>query len=287
MAIHSTLSWTKAFRLPEVMLMSGFFIIGSFFAIDSWSPDVIRQLFILWLISFFTILSVYSYNSAAGKTADQYNIRLEPLKKYTAKHYMIFGSIFFVIALCFSLAINPWFVPLNMVVLLIWIFYSHPKWGLKHKAYWGTVLHFIAQMIHFNMFYFAFKVPDTLSLILSVYFALAFSVGHLNHEIIDFHSDKEAGVTNTATKKGIRFAGWLVLFICLFNILFVLFAFQRNIINPVMLIFLLSPLIIHLFLYLLWFNQLNKYARRIRTFYRIVYLICFLLLIILRILESA
>ena len=60
------MSLIKALRIPEVALMSGFFIIGSFFGIDEWNYNILIKLVMICFISFFTILSVYTYNAAAG-----------------------------------------------------------------------------------------------------------------------------------------------------------------------------------------------------------------------------
>jgi 4-hydroxybenzoate polyprenyltransferase len=278
--------WIKAFRLAEVLLMTGFFIIGSFFAITEWSGPIAFRLLAVCLISFFTILSIYSYNSAAGKAVDEYNIRLDSLRSFSSKFYVIFGSVFLLLALIIAFFISWWFILLNLLVFGIWVLYSHPKWGLKHTAYWGTLLHFVAQIIHFNMFYCAFKPLDVYSLTLSFYFAFAFAAGHLNHEIIDHDSDLRAGVKNTATKKGVRFVSAAIILLCLINVLLVTAAFFATIVDPVSGLLLLLPVVIHLLLYFIYVLRIKQFALKIRSVYRGVYFLSFLLLILYRIFET-
>ncbi|HOY31898.1 MAG TPA: UbiA family prenyltransferase [Bacteroidales bacterium] len=274
------MSLIKALRIPEVALMSGFFIIGSFFGIDEWNYNILIKLVMICFISFFTILSVYTYNAAAGKQADVFNKRLSALGKFSSLTYKISGIIFLLFSIALSALIHIIFPLLTLIVYLIWLVYAHPKWGLKHKAYWGTVLHFFAQILHFNMCYFAFKDVSIYSISLSVFFAIAFSAGHLNHEIIDYEADKHAQIKTTAVKHGIHKVLFTIIVLCAVNIFYCFVLKRMGIIDNTMSWLMIIPSFLHLSLYIIYAKNILKKSKLIRSFYRTFYLISILLIII-------
>jgi 4-hydroxybenzoate polyprenyltransferase len=96
---------------------------------------------------------------------------------------------------CFILA--P-FIALN------WTFYSHPKVLAKARPITGTTLHLIGGILQLLLGYVVVAGFDLKGLLISVYFALVFSAGHLNHEVKDHDADLEAGLRTNAIVFGPR-----------------------------------------------------------------------------------
>jgi lycopene elongase/hydratase (dihydrobisanhydrobacterioruberin-forming) len=273
----------KAYRLYEAFLMTGFFVIGSFFGINDLSLHSILLLVYSGIISFLVILSIYSYNASAGKITDKYNTRLKGLSSVSKKTFNISGYLFTTIAILLSLSINIYIAIFCVIVNIIWVAYSQPKYGLKYKPYFGTILHFFAQIIQFNMCYHIFESIDIYSIALSIYFALAFSTGHLHHEIIDLQSDKLSGFQTTTIKHGVTTVVFSILIICTINVFFVTFLFLFNILDLISLMIMMFPIVFHILLYLVFYKQIVSKAIQIRNLYRIAYFTCFAIFIVYKI----
>jgi len=277
------LKFIKGYRLYEALLMTGFFIIGSFFGINLISVNSIGLLIISAIISLLVVLSVYSYNAAAGKSTDKNNPRLNSLNLITKKSFQLSGITFSLLAIATSAFLSLEIALVCTFVNIIWIGYSHPKYGLKYKPYFGTILHFFAQIIQFNMCYLIFDSIDLYSIALSLYFALAFSTGHLHHEIIDFESDKAAGFRTTTIKHGITKVKNTIIAICTFNLFIVLLLHLFTIVNLISFIIMIVPIIIHILLYLIFNKTIAIKAIQIRSFYRLIYFSCFAVFIVYKI----
>ncbi|MFC2169806.1 UbiA family prenyltransferase [Acidobacteriota bacterium] len=111
---------------------------------------------------------------------------------------VIFGGIFFLI-----------FYFLNVLILILaaasflgWICYYIPRYGLKNFPITGTLIHVFTQVIHFQMGYSLFQKPSWNSIVISFYFALLWGGAYLNHELIDYESDKQAEIKTSAVVYG-------------------------------------------------------------------------------------
>ncbi|HOE03860.1 MAG TPA: UbiA family prenyltransferase [Bacteroidales bacterium] len=276
----------KALRINEVSLMTGFFVIGGIFAMDDINAETLLKLFWLCLLSFSTVLSIYSFNAAAGIRDDGNNLRLQNLWGIKSKYFLGFAVLSFLVSMGVSLILNTLIPAFTLIIIFIWILYSHPAIGLKRKAIWGTVIHFLGQVLHFNMAYLAFSNLGLDSVLISVFFALAFSSGHLLHEIIDYDADFQAGLKTSAVKFGIgaiRNTGIIILSL---NVLLIIALFISGIIEVAFYCFII-PAITHLLLFVVFNKDISSKALFIRTVYRIVYFAggaAFLLLSMFRIL---
>lgn len=266
----------KALRIPEVILMTGFFVIGGLFGIQSISLDAFLTLLGIVLMSFLIILSVYAFNSASGKKRDKHNPRLKSLIHITGKAFFLFAFVFFVLAIALSMLIDWRISVLCIIVYGLWVAYSHPFYGLKHKPYYGTILHFTAQVLHFNMCYLAFQPIDGYGVALSLYFAFAFAAGHLHHEIIDYPADKKSHTTTTAVKHGIKPVINTIKTICVINMIYVVMLFITHIIGFWFFLFMFLPVLLHFLIYLKNKRDFGNKAVQIRNRYRYFYLISFL-----------
>ncbi len=188
----------RIFRIQEVVLMVGFFLVGSFFSISAISFLSIQKLFVYSIAVFLFITGIYMFNAFSGYSSDVTNERLSFFYRKKPKEFLGFFSVFSVLSLWIFYVIDPILMRFAVIVLLLWVLYSLPKVGLKAFPVTGTVVHFISQVIHFQMGYVLFRPVDVTALFISIYFALLFSGGHFHHESIDYDADKRHGIQTSA-----------------------------------------------------------------------------------------
>jgi len=207
------ISILKSARSAEVALMIGFPITGTLVAFDS-IQDLFSKDILIFILGVFLLCSaVYSFNGWAGTAEDEKNIRLSALKgkrKFFLLSLIIFIAGFLVV---FS-TLSSFLVISSIVSFFLWMVYSFPKKGFKYRPILGTLIHFVGQVLHFEMGYSIIKPTDSYSLYVSIYFALLFSAGHINHELIDYEADKETGIQTGAVYFGKKV--WAVVSFILF-----------------------------------------------------------------------
>jgi len=223
--------YIQALRIKEVSLMVGFFVIGSFFAKPSLQAIDCLRFLLYSLGSFLFVTSVYAFNAYGGYQKDQSNQRLNKLQNLSAQKFL---SITLVTALSFLFCfyiLSLLIALLSILSYLFWIAYSYPQKGLKNYPITGTLVHFVTQVIHFQMGYLVFQPLDTISYSVSIYFALLFSAAHFHHEVIDYQSDKQKKTTTSAVFFGQQFVEWISLGIFSIAILYWYVLFSRGIVS--------------------------------------------------------
>ena len=198
----------KSARLVEVAVMLGFPVIGLLFAFDDPAQLVSRKplLFVIAVFALFT--AIYACNGLCGIGEDSENERLADLsgkKRSFIVNLLISLLISFV---CFF-SIDPVLLGMAAVSMAVWTLYSFPKAGFKYRPLLGTFLHFAGEILHFLMGYIVIRKIDAGAVFASIYFALLFAAGHLNHELIDYDSDKKTGIKTGAVTFGRR--NWEIL----------------------------------------------------------------------------
>ncbi len=271
--------YISALRIKEVSLMTGFFIIGSFFSIDTLSTNNIVKLFLAIGASFFTVLAVYAYNAAAGKSKDNANRRLNKLRALSKKKYYLFMTISLLLTIIFSFCIGYIYIFLFLLIFAIWILYSRDDKGVKHKPFYGTLLHFFAEILHFNTCYSIFNPIDAYSISISIVLGFAFSIGHLNHEIIDYNADKENKINTLTVKYGPNKTIIAIILVLILSITTIFFVFLLDIFSVIELIAFTIPVITQLVLFINKRNEISEKALKIRKYYRVLYLVSISLLI--------
>lgn len=261
----------KAFRLNEVILMSGFFIIGSFFSIENLNQENIISLILLSILSFSIVFSVYSFNAAAGKKEDQNNLRLKNLWNLNKNTFYILSFVFFVLSIAICLYLNPLCIGFTIIILLLWVLYSHPRIGLKRKAIWGTLIHFIGQILHFNLAFIVFQPISLDSILIATFFSFAFSSGHLLHEIIDYESDKEAGLKTSAVLFGKKTMTFTIIVSLMINLIIILFLGRQEIIEHIAFLSFSISTFLHLILLIILYFSEKIRPTTVRNIYRVLY----------------
>ena len=196
-------AFVKSARFAEVSILLGFPMIGLFFAFGS-----VRELFslnvFLFVIAIFALFTaIYAFNGLAGTEDDKHNSRLSDLAGKRLS-FIVTLAVSLALSLFVFFFIRPELAAFALVSFLLWCVYSFPKKGFKYRPGLGTLVHFVGQTLHFLMGYAVLAPVDGTSAAASVYFALLFSAGHINHELIDHDADEKSGIRTGAVCFGVK-----------------------------------------------------------------------------------
>lgn len=200
---------TSKFRLTEAAIVSGFTFLGILISAPS-----ARSLFELRTIAFIVasyllIVSIYSFNSWGGIRDDVNNERLVKNGLATPAEYLMTTIYTIAAAIAVFIIVKPGAVIYATAVFILWGIYSFPKFGAKYVPVAGTLIHIVVGMTQFNLGWLLFHETSEKSLIVSIFFALILSGGHVNHELIDIDADRSAGISSGAAFFGKR--NWTIL----------------------------------------------------------------------------
>jgi 4-hydroxybenzoate polyprenyltransferase len=191
----------KSARLAEVSLMLGFPFMGTLFAMKNIEDLFSFKVFVFLAGLFFLCTAIYAFNAWAGYDEDGENERLTGLKDKKNRFMTATAVSGILFVLTFFISGLP-FVILSLLSFFLWTVYSWPKKGFKYRPVLGTVIHFLGQGIHFQMGYSVLDRTSLNSILVSIYFSLLFSAGHLNHELIDHDPDRKMNVNTGAVHFG-------------------------------------------------------------------------------------
>ena len=196
-------AFIKSARFAEVSILLGFPMIGLFFAFKSADQLVSLPVFLFAAAIFSLFTAIYAFNGLAGMETDFHNSRLSDLKERKTS-FIITLAVSLSLSLVIFFLIKPALSLFAAVSFLLWCVYSFPKKGFKYRPVLGTLIHFAGQIIHFLMGYAVLAPLDSGSEAAAVYFALLFSAGHINHELIDHDADEKAGIRTGAVFFGVQ-----------------------------------------------------------------------------------
>lgn len=195
-------AFIKSARFAEVSILLGFPMIGLFFAFKSADQLISPPVFLFAAAIFSLFTAIYAFNGLAGTEDDKHNSRLADLAG-KRRSFIMTLVVSLIISLVLFFLIKPVLAAFSAVSFLLWCVYSFPKKGFKYRPILGTMIHFIGQIIHFLMGYTVIAPLDKGSAAASVYFALLFSAGHINHELIDHDADEKSGIKTGAVCFGV------------------------------------------------------------------------------------
>lgn len=196
-------AFIKSARFAEISILLGFPMIGLFFAFRSPKELVSLPVFLFTAAIFSLFTAIYAFNGLAGMETDFHNSRLSDLKG-RKKSFIVTLAASLVISFTLFFLIRPALALFSALSFLLWCLYSFPKKGFKYRPVLGTLIHFVGQTIHFLMGYAVLAPLDKTGAAAAVYFALLFSAGHINHELIDHDADEKAGIRTGAVCFGVR-----------------------------------------------------------------------------------
>jgi 4-hydroxybenzoate polyprenyltransferase len=195
-------------RLLEVLVLQGSPALGVVLAMEGLGPSTPPRIALLLAGSTLLVAHVFSFNdwcdaaldAAAPRRAERSFLRLG----ITRRQMLAFSALLGAAALA-ALAPLPMPVPLlGAAVLASGLLYSAPGFGLKRVPVLSSLIHVAGQGAHFLMGYALLAPVDGRSLRLALFFALAFTAGHLNQEVRDHDGDRAGGVRTNAVAFGKR-----------------------------------------------------------------------------------
>jgi len=265
-------AFIKSARFAEVSILLGFPMIGLFFAFKSAEELVSLPVFLFAAAIFSLFTAIYAFNGLAGTEDDKNNSRLADLAG-KRRSFIVTIAVSLVLSILLFLLIKPLLAAFSAVSFLLWCVYSFPKKGFKYRPVLGTLIHFIGQLIHFLMGYAVLAQVDGKSAAASVYFALLFSAGHINHELIDHDADEKSGIKTGAVCFGV--SAWEKVSFALFTLaavyISVLPALDKKLL-PACFPFMIAGFI-HIIFKICTFKKAPAQAKFLeeRHFYRILY----------------
>jgi len=272
----------NAHRVGEVLLMSGFFYIALPFAYPfpfSSLPLAIGSIAILCYI-----FSVYYLNSYCDYAIDVNNKRLEHLSSIRRLQYLFFTlacwSFCFVTFWC----VNKIALGCFLFSFSLWILYYARPFRFKSKLFLGSIIHFICGILHFHMCYTLVGAVSMRSVTVSIFIALLLTIGHLNHERLDFVSDMKNNIATTTVRMGEQFTKSAVKFLSGFTIVFWAVLYFSGIISLSEFSCFLLPLL--LFVALQWNKAIFENTTVFKNYYRILFFIGGVLLLISKMLQA-
>lgn len=192
-----------AFRVIEMALMSGYFLIGYLASTEGRAADW-PMLVVLTLSVFGYVMAVYALNTVADRRWDIYNARLAQVASVPLQFSIISGAAALTVSMLMGFMILNSNVLVPMVAFICWVIYYCPPLRLKARPVAGTLIHAVAAVLHFHYGWLADGPITCASVLMSMYFMLLLVIGHLNHERIDREPDLMAGANNTLRWAGER-----------------------------------------------------------------------------------
>lgn len=186
--------------------MVAFFVIGLLYISGSWLEKHWLQIPVIFFDCYCLVQSIYLLNSYFGADSDKHNHRFRNRTiddEKTASRYLAWSAAFLFV----SVLINAWFqwkgVALILANYILWACYASPKVNLKGHYMFGTGVHFVSGIINFHIGYLTYGNFGEDSLMISIYFSLLFSAGHLHHMVLDYEADFKAGIRTLAVALGL------------------------------------------------------------------------------------
>ena len=265
-------AFIRSARFAEISILLGFPMIGLFFAFRS-PEELVSLPVILFAAAIFSLFTaIYAFNGLAGMETDFHNSRLADLKgKRTS--FIVTLAISLVVSIVLFFLIRPALAAFSAVSFLLWCIYSFPKKGFKYRPVLGTLIHFVGQTIHFLMGYAVLAPLDKAGATAAVYFALLFSAGHINHELIDHDADEKAGIRTGAVCFGVKTWEKVSFFLFLLAALYIsaLSVIEKELL-PICSPFIIAG-IIHMIFKICNFKKPSEQIKFLteRSFYRVLY----------------
>lgn len=225
--VCSMMSRLRAFRVQEILLMTGFSFVGALFTEpNGWS---------LWNVSsaalaiLFYVMAVFFLNSFADHAADATSQRLSHVARVPRRTYFILLLSAAASVMLFSALNSHRLLILMLVSLLLWSLYYFPPIHLKSRLLGGTFAHLAGGMLHFQMGYIGFGMSDTDGWWISAFFAFILAAGHFNHEMMDHDADRTSGFQTTTVRWGLNAGKWLRTFFSALSVCWAALLFQWQI----------------------------------------------------------
>lgn len=180
---------------------------GVAFSMGDVTTEKLRMFLLFVVASFLLVAHIFTFNDWAeicdlkdsnNATARIGNEDSNPRKPLLFSLFLLLASV-----LLFAFLPRPTLV-LAVITAALGIFYSHPALKGKCIPIVCSLVHFSGGLLHFLLGYMLFGPLDQRGVLISVFFALTFTAGHLNHEVSDFDADRQNRLKTNAVAFGKR-----------------------------------------------------------------------------------
>ncbi len=269
-------------RFDEVLVLQGSPLLGAMFSMDRLTVERAAMLVVLINLaagSCCLVAHVFALNDWSGISADlQDPNRARDVFTARGVGRTEIGYLSMALLAVSLLLLSPFgsrTVGIALMIAGLSALYSAPPSRLKGVPLLNTALHLAGGLLHFLLGYSVFHLVDARGLEVGCFFALAFSAGHLTHEVRDLEGDRRNGIATNAVRfgKALSFAASLALF-TVANLVLVVLAARGTVPRQLVLVAALYPL--HFYWSLrafragLTFESVRRLQVRYRTLYAIV-----------------
>lgn len=267
---------SSCIRFDEVLLLQGAPLIGATFSIGALTIASALKVAALAVGSVCLVAHVFLFNDWSGIRGDltDPNRSMRTFVKKgisrTEIGYLAIASLLLSLLL-FGL-LGPMTFLLGAAIAILSALYSAPMFHMKGFPVFSSILHLLGGSLHFLLGYATFAAVDSRGVMISCFFALVFTAGHLVHEARDREGDLLNGISTNAVAFG-KVQGFVVglgLFTAAYALLIALAVFK---IVPPILVLTSVFYVLHLWASLqvlragLTFDSLSHF----QTYYRLIF----------------
>jgi 4-hydroxybenzoate polyprenyltransferase len=198
----------RSIRFDEVVLLQGTPFMGVAFSIGAITSEKLEVLALFTVANVLLVAHVFIFNdwSATAQKAEQPNKATALVYSGAVSSRLLF--FFSIVILAISLVLFA-FLGLRTLIIAaayaaLGIWYSHPRLNAKGTPIGSSLPHFFGGLLHFLVGYTLFAPLDRRGVLIGLFFALAFTAGHLNHEVHDFDFDRKNNLRTNAVAFGQR-----------------------------------------------------------------------------------
>jgi 4-hydroxybenzoate polyprenyltransferase len=266
----------SSIRFDEVLVLQGAPLLGAVFSIGRLTIDGVVTLLIFAAGSCLLVAHVFVLNDWSGISSDLRDPNRATAVFKTRGIGRTEITYLWVALLALSLLLLSQFGSLTLAIALmiagLSALYSAPASHLKGVPLLNSAVHLAGGLLHFLLGYSVFRAVDARGLEIGCFFALAFSGGHLTHEVRDLDGDMRNGIRTNAAQfgKAQGFVAGLTLF-TIANVLLVVLAARGTVPRDLVLVAALYPLHLYWAQRALHAGLTFESVRRLQVRYRALY----------------
>jgi len=269
----------KGLRVKEIILIGGITFIGLVFNTNLFIPKIFLKWILIMLSSYSLLSHAFLSNDWSGYYYDKYDVNKKnrPLIKgeMSLTEVRILSLILLVISLILAATVSYISLIIVAAIVILNYLYSGRKVFLKSVSVISTIIHGLGASLGFLLGYTYNGTLDLRGIYFAFYFGIVYSAGHLNHEILDFDSDKKSGISTNANVVGKRktFISSFILFSLSF--LYIILLALNNILPLTLILGFIITYPIYTYFFLKTFRSSLDYKAMIwfRQKYRIIFLL--------------
>lgn len=218
-------------RALEVLALQASPILGSFLGGLNFDRQSLVQFAVLIFGSIALTTHVFVFNDWAGHNSDIRDPRRSSLvfsEKGISKRQVAYIAIGLLVCANVAFAfVGPRAILIGAAITVLSFLYSGSANFGKSTPVAASLNHLLGGALHFLLGYSSFHSLDARGFLISVFFGLVFTAGHLNQEVRDYDGDRLNGIRTSAVVFGCRrtFLASLYLFTAAYALLAVLATF--------------------------------------------------------------